>query len=230
MDKNKILYFVSTTAVIFLLSCQGLSVFFPPTPRPKADWLIKWLENPECRPPCYQSIVPGESTLEYAQARFKKVPNMEIIDVSFPEDYDFTDLGQITWGYKNSNDSGIAYTFPNKLVISYIDLVVYEDVLINEVIEIYGPPSHVWFIDCRAEIGKKRCSAELVYIDIGLSLGLPYQEVSDVNSSVDIKENQIFRIIKFFPPGMDGFCSSISDCNQDNLAEWKGFGVYPVKP
>lgn len=212
-----------------LTSCLAFYESLLSTPEPRGEWLIDWMEDPVCEPPCYKQIIPGKTTLEEAHKYLLASPEVNIYDFFNPDTFEHVNRGQLIWGYENSNDGGWALTFLNKLIVSHIELSIDEGVFIREIIEIYGPPSHVWFSDCRAEILYDLCSIDLVYIGMGFSIGLPYREVFGKNATLKIKGNQVFRYIYFFPPGMDGFCSSISDCNEDDLTEWKGYGAYPVK-
>lgn len=229
MYKKVYLISILLLTSLLLSSCQSRPWFFPPTPVPRGSWLIQWLERPVCQPPCYVNIVPGETNLNDAFEILENSPGVTDIEFSLPDKDEFFHRGRITWNYKDSPDTGGAETFSNSLTISDIVLSVREELNIDEIINIYGSPSHLWFFDCRAEIGPVRCSIQLVYIEMGLSVDSTYMKISKDNSSLEITKGMKLDGIYFFPPGMDGFCSSISDCNQDNLAEWKGFGVYPVK-
>jgi hypothetical protein len=173
-------------------------------------------------------VIPGETDLNNAITNLEKAPEITDVEASYPEEDEYWHQGYIEWGYEDSSDLAGASTFSNSLVIADIVLGLYEDLKMYEIIDKYGEPSHVWIIDCTTDIGPKRCYVYLIYIEDGLSLILSSIKVSKNDSSLNITETIDIMQIRFFPPGMDGFCSTLSDC-QHELLLWKGFGAYPVK-
>jgi hypothetical protein len=83
-------------------------------------------------------------------------------------------------------------------------------------------------MDCRSEILFSKCQVNLVYIKKGLILGLSYQRAHRNKEVIKIRSNAFLDNVVFFPPGIEGFCHTVSDC-KTLLAPWEGYGSYSTE-
>jgi len=49
-----------------------------PTATPPG-WIIQWLENPACSPPCWETIQPGVTSIDTVQDIQKRYPDMQVL-------------------------------------------------------------------------------------------------------------------------------------------------------
>jgi hypothetical protein len=66
-----------------LLSCSGEATaidqaHITPTLSPQPDWLVRWLNEPVCQPPCWEKITPGKTSFADALAIAKITSGFEL--------------------------------------------------------------------------------------------------------------------------------------------------------
>ncbi|MEJ5203004.1 MAG: hypothetical protein WHV66_12295, partial [Anaerolineales bacterium] len=61
-------YMTLLVCILFIqLGCKLQEAFVIPTPKPMANWIRAWLEEPVCVPPCWNNILPGYTNIYDAQ-------------------------------------------------------------------------------------------------------------------------------------------------------------------
>ncbi len=55
---------------------------YRPTLSPRPDWLVRWLNEPVCQPPCWENITPGKTSFADALAIANRISGSEVSHVS----------------------------------------------------------------------------------------------------------------------------------------------------
>jgi len=70
---------IAVACLVLLAACSTLSAYPTVTPvLTTPEWILDWLENPECSPPCWQGITPGITDIARARQIQNKYPNMSV--------------------------------------------------------------------------------------------------------------------------------------------------------
>jgi hypothetical protein len=113
------------------------------------DWNISWKQGLPCRLPCWQGISPGKTTKDEALEILKKIsyinPNTIISDSTDASPVPGVSSGTIRWNWINGNRGGsVGFKLGNSNpTIESIGLIFNEPCKLKDIIETYGPPSHV---------------------------------------------------------------------------------------
>lgn len=200
--------------LFYLISCSNQNHSTQAPIRNSFAW-DKWLEQPDCYPPCWVNITPGKTTIENALSTLENLPDVIIT---------FQSQDMVGWEYKNPR-SGAGTLIAYQGVITGIRVGVppSENLELSKIFNVYHYPDYVNLYDCREGM----CSTILVYIDEGMILGIYVPNYGSENvPRIEIASKSIVNDVWFFPSGMDGFKKSAFQ-NIDLLTAWKGYGIYP---
>src|SRR5689334_19085430 len=69
-----------------LVACSGEipatdQAHITPTLSPKPDWLVRWLNEPVCLPPCWENITPGNTSFTDALPIAKAISGFELVHI-----------------------------------------------------------------------------------------------------------------------------------------------------
>ena len=188
-------------------------------PNLKDTWLIG---TEDCRPPCWNGIIPGDTTFEEALNVIQSlgfINNKGEIRVGEDESY-------IYW-YRGDSKKVKIYLYENKVILMRLDKLSRLD--LGSVVDHFGEPDgYTVFIDDLGGI------VEVFYPNYGL--------VFEMNLEVEDSITQDLRVWQFWilsPEDPEYFYASYID-NQDIMYdqgpgfikeliyyEWEGFGVDP---
>ncbi len=133
--------FVQLSATVALAGCQ---VFGENRSSELEAMMYNWLEDPPCRPPCWERIIPGQTTQQEALTILRQHPlvtGLEIYDAVIPA---LADEGEANWRWRGATSGGGSVAY-------HIDSTVYRISVGNpsklltfqDIITAYGEPSHV---------------------------------------------------------------------------------------
>ena len=213
--------------VFLLISCRFASYLGTPTPAARHQWIKKWLNDPTCQPPCWEHIIPGETSLLDAASIVSTIPDTKII--LLPNMNTDDQKSQLQWQLDNSSDTGIADPDEKGKVIALLTLSLGSDqqLLFGEVISAYGQPSDVVLYDCQGEITRSSCVVHIVYPDLGMVLELFLRSVNKEGYHVDINSDANVSVIMFIPGGSNSYSETIlHNLNKPRIG-WKGYAEYP---
>jgi hypothetical protein len=170
----------------------------PTTTPPTPAWIVKWLEDPACYPPCWENIRPGVSTVDSVQAILSQYsPNVGISTVQ---------------GSSVIRTVRLAFGLDNNLPLSLL-------------ISKYGSPDYVRIYLCD-ESGN--CDTHAIFTKIGMVLTLYLPEIGEIylKDRVAISSDARVTDIYFLEAGLDKYYESYSpDAHQ--LTAWSGYKEYP---
>jgi hypothetical protein len=141
--------------LVVLTSCGTLSQHTQPSPaplatpiathfpspefrRPPTTWEMRWLRGVPCRLPCWEGVTIGQTPVREAAATLSQSPALDKIQLHL-------DMGYITWNWRGGEEGGEA-SFESVNITGTIDflrLYYYGSFRLGDIIETYGPPSHV---------------------------------------------------------------------------------------
>lgn len=206
------------------VSCQSTPPPTPtllPTPEILTNWWTTWLSQPTCEPPCWQKIIPGVTNIDEAVSILEHTPGITIkLRSKYGVDWEFdqnrSEGGTITI---SSDDKVSAIWLYNALEgKALLDL--------ESIVMSYNYPEYVKPYDCREE----KCSAMLVYPDLGMLLDIYVENTGTVESpNINILPTTTVRRVYFIEKGLDNF-EAIPDFQEyDLLMKWHGYGKYPER-
>ena len=151
------------------------------------NWLSSWLNSPTCQPPCWENIIPGQSTLNDSLKIIAQISGAQFQRISLtPHVNSKTTFAEWGWGQ-------IA-TRVNSQIIASIDLYLPEEqpLTINRLIDAHGNPSSLVRGSCFGEFSPARCGYVLlykekgmvIYIDLSSKQDAPVEIVSDIKVTV----------------------------------------------
>jgi hypothetical protein len=236
-------YFLIVSLIVanLITGCNPLTGFSlngpTPTPQPPlSPWVNQLLTNPTCIPPCWEKIIPGETSYDDALEIIKKHPDFKLIsaessDTKSPEsrtdtlNIEFEPIAPI-----ESPGSGLIRGYISDKMVYTISLrpgYTSVDLPLSDFIKKYGVPEIV--------IGKfcdpLHCYSHVVYPQLGLTLevqtGTKKGEIGKIEPNSPVKD------VIFFPKGIEGYKETSSLFGVPKLkpmASWNGYGQYPFKP
>jgi hypothetical protein len=206
--------------------CPSEDEFIKPS-SPKASWLIKFLESPTCQPPCWENIIPGETTISDAMDLLRIVPYVQNISPYYPKR---TSSVHIEWEFVDNSENGrIHSTSDGKKVESiYFDIRENMSLSLGNMIGSYGSPSYM-FISLEPDMCY--CMTGLAYEAKGMVIYI--HQLCKVQNSIGgvsskliklTEETSIYSIFLSSPHG-ESWYAIIPRFN----IEWNGYGEYEDK-
>jgi hypothetical protein len=131
-----------------------------------------WLDESACRPPCWEGITPGVTTVTATAELLRASPTIRAVSVHdlaplrHPGEYD------IRWVWTLPGTmGGYAYAFNGSFMIDHVGLTLDAPVTFAAVQERFGPPSHaVLRILPDPHSNDVTWKLELIYVDRGMIL------------------------------------------------------------
>jgi hypothetical protein len=185
------------------------------TPTP---WQKNWLKGVPCQSPCWEGITPGETTLLQASDILKELPFVasDTIEMSISPD-----LGEISWGWRNGNThlEGRAFSDGNssRQIIHSVWLLFTDEITLQDVIDIYGEPTHVVARAGYNPVGGVTSMLQILYSAQGF--GITGNVPTKIEPSLHL--NSVF----FFSPGIDNFAQLFPEykSNPNLIVAWQGY-------
>lgn len=203
--------------------CPSQDEFKRPS-SPKASWLVKFLEEPTCQPPCWENIIPGETTISDAMDLLRNVPYVQNISPYYLKP---TSSVHIEWNFAGTPDIGRIYSTRDgeKVENIFLNLSGSSSLLLGDMIESYGPPSSLF---TSLERQRCYCFTNIVYEHIGLSINF-YHLCSHFSTGygkykirIILAEETPIDGINLVPIGSELLTVNLS---KDGMA-WNGFDEY----
>src|SRR6266508_3022632 len=186
------------------------------TPEASPNWWETWLSKPACKPPCWQNITPGMTTLDMAKSSLENLPNVKIT---------FKSKDGIDWEF-NKNEGGTLTASKDGIVdLVWIGGVSEKKLSLKTIVASYKAPKYVAPYDCREGM----CSTALIYPDFGMFLSV-FIENKGMNSEmpqVEIQPETVVNRVYFIEPGIKGFLNLYGLQESNTVMDWKGYGEYP---
>lgn len=201
---------IASFLVLALVSCAPRTVS-------RDAWLVHWMKDPVCLPPCWENVNPGKTSLPDARATLPRIPGTRIISAG--GDLTEFELGENASGNFRADTNG---------TVQMIDIHFGRDrqLSIGEVISKYGYPSEASFSFSTPQ----EPMFNLLYPQLGMVINTyPIENPPGFpgNPQFDIGPDEKVVGIQFVSTGLKYYLS----LNREHLGpakilNWKGYGHY----
>jgi hypothetical protein len=208
------------------------------TPQPPEALWQSWLDNPSCRPPCWQGITPGTTSVKDAATILNRLPFTDNIQFgSLPSE----ERGLLVWRWAGSKDSwagtedkgsgslGFSQQAASPIV-SALSLVFHHTYHLHDIVAAYGEPTHVVPSMVSASIPHTDGQAivynlRLVYLSQGFFL---QTEQSLLEPPRLGPKMALDGRVTFFEPGKAGLDTALKNFSNQpwrsaDLLPWQGY-------
>lgn len=188
------------------------------------NWQKQWLQDATCRAPCWQGIIPGQTSFDIAVAVLKSksfIGKMIFTPAKIKADADL-----FGWDYIDGKGSGYAEyetLTPNHTIIA-ISAGFTDDILLREIIAVYGMPTHVIATGKAVRFDDGTIHPEyffaLVYLEKGF---LVATNITSTNTMLN--EDLHMTGLTFFVPTLSTLKGTISEVRDypQTFQPWQGF-------
>jgi hypothetical protein len=187
------------------------------------EWQYRWLKGIPCRAPCWENIVPEQTTAEQALTGMRNNPLVSNPDNTLHRAT--PDLGFLDWDWTGNPRASNATEGTGGILLYHKDLPISTVVLISplfphpftfsEVIQAYGEPSHIAILQVKQQ-GKIYYNTYIIYLYNGFVLN------AHTSFEPDISIDMALEGLTFFEPSTNGLSSYIGSL-PDQMVEWSGF-------
>lgn len=182
-----------------------------------------WLRSDSCKLPCYESLVPGRTTLGEAYDYLSSDPRVRLLSLSTWTDQNSS---AISWEWKDtSSQVEIFFTgVESSSIISLIRPILSKPLVLSDVVSVLTEPTEL-LIDAGkgAEINSPVLSAvTFVYLDKGIAL---YTKAASAPDVPEISPKTEITMVEIFEPGLSGYRKATGMTIQlpKLLVKWQGY-------
>lgn len=142
---NEVLRWITRGNPIILITMLLVTACIQKEPSPilRDEIHDRWLNGVPCKPPCWEGITPGATTVEEATLILKNSPFISQVELG--QVAVLTNGGYIQWTWKKDKSKGNATFDPqtSPAIISEVNTMIPSTYRLQEVIQHYGEPSAV---------------------------------------------------------------------------------------
>ena len=182
----------------------------------------RWLKGVPCQPPCFEGVIPGQTTASQALTLLQKTQyasNVKIGETSMGRDF-----GTLEWDWEGKAKY---YTSSDKEISKNVIFSIYSGIpatfRLGDVIAAYGSPSHVLAATALTQNPKYpvQYSLYIIYLKKGFSLTTPLY-ISNINKPT-INSETLLRSPFFFAPTTEGIRAAWSMSPNAFTNVWQGY-------
>ena len=194
---------------------------YRPTHSPKPDWLVRWLNEPVCQPPCWENITPGKTSFTDALAIAKAISGAKLSYVG-------DDNIRLKSNHYNAFNFAILLS-KGDANIQVIRLTTqFTSLELSEIVDRYGFPDEMIKYGLPSPEGSS-VWIDLLYYDLGMVVtfyALPDDPWNRVSLSPDIS----IASIQFYAPQLEHYFNEPPEygVNVSPGIKLKGYGIYDV--
>jgi hypothetical protein len=182
-------------------------------------WQEDWLKGIPCRPPCWEQITPGKTNASEAVKILRQVSYISSDSVTISVSSLVPEIGEINWKWIGNQEHGGASFDGNttQQIVRRIGLGFSQRILLKDVIQAYGQPTHIAVRAGYEEPGSVASSIQIVYASQGFWI--------DTVSPRDIGPDLWLNSVSLFSPGIDNFAQLFPEYkdNPTLLVPWQGY-------
>lgn len=213
-------YLFALISSALILSCATIQIGTPTsTPTPYyASWIVRWLNNPACKSPCWEGITAGMTQTGDVSKLLQPVP--EITNLQGPMPSPITGDKKISWqwDFKASQSSGDIDTDDQGLIVEKIWLFTSDlNLPLRDVISSKGFPDYVLITRLN---DPKNYYVDLIYASSNMGMLLYFPTGS---GSVTLSPDERVEIITLFS---SNYYSVAYSQYFGIMQKWNGYGVY----
>ena len=185
------------------------------TPEIPPNWWTTWLAQPVCKPPCWQNITPGLTTMDKAVSILENSPETKIT---------FKSEDGVDWEFTKDEGGTLSVSQDRIVRMIWIGSVSDRKLFVKTIVASYNYPEYVKPYDCREGM----CITALVYPDLGMLLSVFIENRGEINSpQIEILPETVVNRVYFIEQGIENFLDLFLIQENDLLIEWMGYGEYP---
>ncbi len=223
--KKIVLVMVVLSVLGSLVTCSGeipaTEEPYRPTLSPKPDWLLRWLNEPVCQPPCWEKITPGKTSFTDAQAIANTISGAKMSYVG-DDNIRLKDNQYSAYNFAVLLSRGDANIQEMALTTRYTSLEL------SEIVDRYGFPDEM----IQFSIFDNQLAPywiDLLYYDLGMVITferLPSDPWNKVNLGPDIS----IGTIRFYASQLEYYFNSSQWLGMvvSPAIKLKGYGVYDL--
>lgn len=188
-----------------------------------SEYIAKWLENPTCEVPCWEKIIPGETSRD--QAKSLLLNNSEITGIEESNVIPYGQVLDVNLDNDNYTDD-VTIIFDNQNMVQEIDFATFGDNLyLGDMISVYGPPKQVLLHDQMYEY----VTVDLLYPELGMIIELFIHNLNLEGETPQVKIEKYGEILHVYldAPGLKYFFDTSGVVDPNLSYEWKGYTTYP---
>jgi hypothetical protein len=145
--------------MLFLVSCNFIDTSNRQPSVARSTWIDEFLENPVCKPPCWENIVPGQTTIQEAKEILLAKGNIKVLS-SYEDAFE--------WEFIPNGEHGKVESDPHSNRVAFINFVLtgVQSLRLEEILKKYPEPSYIDFHPNSHNL--KSCYIYIIYESIGL--------------------------------------------------------------
>jgi hypothetical protein len=182
-------------------------------------WQENWLKGIPCRPPCWEQITPGKTTASETVEILKRIPYIVPDSITVTVSSLVPEIGDIGWKWTDSQEpAGISFDGNTiRKTVRRVGLIFKQPILLKDVIQAYGQPTHVAVSAGHDQAGGVTSSIQIVFVPQGFW-------VNTISPRV-IGPDLWLNYVQLFSPGIENFTESFSDykSNPNLIVPWQGY-------
>lgn len=200
------------------------------TKTPPQDWEYRWLKGVPCKPPCWEGITPGVTTASQAVDILKQNNLISYLAIKTPTLR--PEYGYVIWDWsthpKNVTDPiGVGgdalYDTQTSTQVIYIIRPNFRVAFsFDEILKVFGNPSHVLATARQTPDGGVEYNFSIVYLDLGI-LAETGVATKDGSRKPNLSANFLLERVYFFAAGLQGFVNAYKQEKANFLISWQGF-------
>lgn len=191
---------------------------YSPTLSPMPDWLVLWLNEPVCQPPCWENIIPGTTSFVDAQIIAPKISGFEIelVGVEFIRLNAKQQHGVINIVNIVSHGEQSIQVISLDTTNTFLEL--------GEIVDIYGFPDEILKYSIYS-MEFNSFSIDLLYYDLGMVISFPFDTSNNINLNPHIKVDAI----NFYTPHLENYFDHLQyGVDVSPAIKLNGYGVYEI--
>jgi hypothetical protein len=220
-------YFILGTVVVIcigIVSYSATRIWYPYLFSNPSEWIAKWLENPICKVPCWERIIPGETSRDQAKSLLSS--NLEVDGVEEREVPPYGLMFFIDIRGDKYKPTNVKLKFDNQNIVQEIDLVTFGgNLYLHNIVSTYGYPKQILFHNKDHEY----VAVDLLYPESGMIIELFLRNLNLYGEISQVKIQKRDKVLLVYLGGLDlkyyFDTSGVADPNL--LYEWKGYTTYP---
>lgn len=209
-----------------LAACSGKipatgQAYMTPTLSPQPDWLVRWLNEPVCQPPCWENITPGKTSFTDALAIVYKLEGSKVTRVD-------NDVIQLHFNQYGANYSALLLS-RGETNIQEIDLDTQSTSLkLSVIVDRYGFPDEM----IKYGLPSTEFSSiwiDLLYYDLGMVITF-YALPDDPWNKISLSPDTSIASIQFYAPQLKYYFNEPPEygVNVSPAIKLKGYGIYNI--
>jgi len=190
----------------------------PTKPSPAIDWPDRWLKGTPCKPPCWEGVIPGQTTASEATKILNASPI--VLRAEMTTTTKTSDNGIVLWSWLDGQSGGQAYYHARSPEQTIYTIAPYfpKPFALRKIIQVYGEPSDILARAYHNPDNSIASDVSIFYRSQGIVL------FAGAGGYLTLSLDMTFDYINFFEPTNEGLKVALggSQDHLDWLTPWQG--------